>query len=170
MAVDIVVVLAAFLLAGVVAGLLWPRLVDPVIVSRTRLGLVTDEVGLARRFGNEGWYAVLGGTGGLTLGAVLTGWRRTHEVVTVLVVAAGALLAALVSARLGTWVGPDAPEQLLAGAGVGETAPAQVRLAAEAAYLVWPVAALLGSIMVLWAAPRTSSSEGPRARQGKVFT
>jgi hypothetical protein len=162
LAADIVVVLGVFLLAGAAAGALWPQLVDPVTVTRTDFGLVTDEVGLARRFDNEGWYAVLGGCGGLLLGVLLTAWRRTDEVVTVLVVVAGALLAAFVSARLGTWSGPDDPERVLADAASGTTAPAQVRLAAEAAYLVWPAAALVGAVVVLWASPRDDTGSSPR--------
>lgn len=164
---DIVVVLGLFLLAGVLAGVLWSQVLPSVVVTRNELGLVTDEVGLARRFDIDAWYAVIGAVGGLVLGAVLTWWRSTHEVVTVLVVTAGALLAALVCARLGTWLGPDDPEQVLAGAEIGATAPMQVRLTSEAAYLAWPVSALVGALVVLWGSGGRRTEAQPRRFRGR---
>ncbi len=150
MLVDVAVVLGAFLVAGIAAGVLWPVLVDPVVVTRTELGLSTDEVALSNRFSNDGWYAVLGGVLGLGLGLGLTAWRRTHEVVTLLVLVAGALLATLVSAQLGRWLGPDDPNRALADAAIGASAPDVVRVSAEGVYLVWPIAAVAGALIVLW--------------------
>jgi hypothetical protein len=150
MLVDVAVVLGAFLAAGIVAGILWPQLVEPVMLSRTELGISTDEVALSNRFSNDGWYAVLAGVAGLGLGVVLTAWRRTHEVVTLLVVVAGALLAAFVSARLGRLLGPEDPNRVLADAAVGASAPDVVRITAEVVYLVWPIAAVVGALIVLW--------------------
>lgn len=156
---DAVVVLAAFLLAAVAVGAAWPHLVDPVVVTRTKGGLLTDEVALADRFGAVAWYSLLSGGVSLVLGVVLLLVRRTHDVVTVLAVVAGACLAAWLSARLGTWWGPDDPQQVLAHAQVGATAPDRVVLSADAAYLVWPIAALVGAVVVLWSRPRPESPE-----------
>jgi hypothetical protein len=155
--VDAVVVLAAFVLAAVAVGAVWPHLVDQVMVTRTKAGLLTDEVALADRFDVVAWYTLLSGGASLVLGAVLVLRRRTDEVVTVLVVVAAACLAAWLSARLGTWWGPDDPKQVLAHAEVGATAPDRVVLDADAAYLVWPVAALVGAVVVLWSRPRPES-------------
>ena len=153
MLVDLGVVVVAFLVAGVLTGVIWPQLVDPVIVTRDAAGISTGEVALAERFDNDGWYAVLAGGSGLVLGLVLTAWRRTHEVVTLLGVVAGAFLAAWVSAEVGTLVGPDDPERLLANAEVGATAHDLVTVSAEAAYFVWPIAAVVGAMIVLWSPP-----------------
>jgi hypothetical protein len=150
---DVVVVLVAFLVAGVVAGLLWPELVDPVTVTRDKLGVVTREVALSERFDNDGWYVVLAAAGGLLLGVVLTVWRRTHEVVTLLAVVAGACLAAWVSAEIGTWRGPQDPNQVLAHAKNGATALDRVTVSASGAYFVWPIAAVSGALVVLWSPP-----------------
>ena len=148
--VDTAVVLGSFLLAAVAVGLLWPQLVDPVTVTRTGAGTVIGEAELAQRFDNDAWYAVLAAAAGLVLGIGLTAWRRTHEVVTVLLVAAAACLAAWVSAAIGTWAGPEDPERILARGAMGVTAPEQVRVDASAAYLVWPTAAVAGALVVLW--------------------
>lgn len=148
---DVVVVLAAFLVAGVLVGLLWPLLVDPVTVTRSEAGLTTGEVALANRFDQDAWYSVLGGGAALVLGVVLTLWRRAHEAATVVALVAGALLGAWVSATVGNATGPEAAEVTLADAELGATAPDQVVVTADAAYLAWPLGAVLGAVVVLWA-------------------
>jgi hypothetical protein len=160
---DVLVVLVSFAVAAVLVGLIWPHLVDPVVVERTDAGLLTDEVALGDRFDVVGWYALLAAGAGLLLGAVLAATRRTHEVVTLLAVVACACLAAWLSAEVGSWVGPDDPNQVLADAEVGDTAEDRIVLTADVAYLVWPVAALIGSATVLWSRPghrETTSAEG----------
>lgn len=147
---DVLIVLLAFLVAAVLAGALWPQLVDPVIVERAEQGVLTDEVALGDRFDNVGWYALLAGACGLLLGVVLVASRRDHEVVTLLAVLLGACLAAWLSARTGTWLGPDDPNPVLQDAEVGATAEDRVVLDTDVAYLVWPISAMVGSVVVLW--------------------
>ena len=165
LAADVAVILVAFLLAGLCAGALWPQLVDPVPVTRVELGLTTSETALAERFDKDGWYSLLAAGCGLVLGVVLTAWRRTDEVVTLLSVVAGAFLAAWVSAEVGSMLGPEDPERLLATAEVGASAPERVRLSSQAPYFMWPVSALIGAILVLWG-PLTEGVVGGRDRRG----
>ena len=148
---DVLVVLAAFLAAGVAVGLVWARVVEPVTVTRSELGLQTGEVALASRFDHDAWYSLLGGGAALLLGVGLTLWRRAHETATLVAVVLGALLAAWVSSAVGTATGPEAAEVVLADAEMGATAPDQVVVTADAAYLAWPLAAVLGAVLVLWA-------------------
>lgn len=150
---DVAVVLVAFLVAAVAVGLLWPQLVDPVVVERAERGLLTGELELADRFDITGWYALLAAGAGLLLGAVLVARHQTHEVITVLAVLVGACLAAYVSAWVGSWVGPDDPNTVLADAELGATAEERVVLSAGVAYLVWPISALVGCVVVLWSRP-----------------
>jgi hypothetical protein len=150
LAVDAIVVLGGFLLAGVIAGVVWPHLGHPVVVTRTSAGVVTGELDLSHRIDHDGWYCVLAAVGGLLLGAVMTVWRRSHEVVTVLLVTSGAFLAAWLTAVIGTALGPDDPQKALAHAAVGATAPERVTVSAHAAYLVWPITAVVGALVVLW--------------------
>lgn len=165
---DVVVVLGAFLVAGLAAGAVWPHLVDPVTVTRTDLGIGSDELALTHRFSNDAWYSFLGAAGGFVLGVALTLWRRTHEVVTLLLVVAGAFLAALVASRVGTWLGPEDPHIVLADADIGATAPDQIGVTADAAYLVWPIAAVVGAVIVLWGAPGGGPSHLPRILRRRV--
>ncbi len=158
---DVVVVLGAFLLAGVAVGLVWPQLVEPVTVTRTESGLTTGEVALAHRFGQDAWFSLLGGGAALLLGIVLTLRCRAHETVTLVVVVLGALLAAWISSAVGTALGPETAEVVLADAAVGATARDQVRVTADSAYLTWPLAAVLGAVVVLWA----PAGQGGRVRR-----
>ena len=150
---DVSVVLALFLVAGALSGALWPQLADPVTVTKGELGLTTSEVALSERFDSDGWYSVLAAGCGLVLGLVLTAWRRTDEVLTLLSVVAGAWLAAWVSAEVGTLVGPDDPREVLATARLGATAPDTVSVSSAAAYFLWPISAVIGAMVVLWSPP-----------------
>jgi hypothetical protein len=158
-----VLVVVAFGLVAVLAGLIWPRLVDPVVVTRTEEGPETGEVALAERFDNDGWYAVLAAGLGLVLGVALTAWqlnRRRPELAALAAVFLGAAVAAWLMSRVGTAVGPPDPATVLAEADVGATAVDQVRVTARAAYLVWPIAAVLGAMLVLWGpADRAASAD-----------
>jgi hypothetical protein len=158
---DVAVALVAFLVAGVLVGVLWPQLVDPVVVERAELGMLTDEVALGDRFDAVGWYSLLGGGFALLLGIALLARRQINEVVTVLAVLAGACLAAWLSAQLGTALGPEDPDKVLAGAEIGATAEERVVLTADVAYLVWPISAMIGAVVVLWSRPGRRPQEEP---------
>jgi hypothetical protein len=153
MLTDLGVVLGLFAVAGVLAGVLWTVLAAPVTVVRLEAGTASDELALSHRISQDGWYAVLAGLGGLALGVVCMAWRRTHEVVTLLGVLAGALLAALLAARVGGFLGPDDPDAVLADSAIGSTAPDMLTVHADGAYLVWPIAAMAGALVVLWSGP-----------------
>jgi hypothetical protein len=158
---DVVVVLVTFLVAGVAVGVLWPQLVEPVMVTRTDVGLSTGEVPLTRRFEHDAWYSLLGGGAALFLGVLLTLWRRAHETVTLVAVVLAALLAAAVSSFVGTAVGPEPADVVLAEAEVGATAPDELTVTADAAYLAWPLGAVVGAVVVLWA-PSAGARAGSR--------
>ena len=169
---DAAVVVVVFAVVATLAGLLWPRLVDPVLVTRTAEGTAASETALAERFDNDAWYAVLAAVLGLLLGLALTAWqlhRRQPEVVALVAVLLGAAVAAWVMARVGAAAGPPDPAAVLAEADVGATAPDRVRLTAEAAYLVWPIAAVVGALVVLWGRTPAEVSGGspPRGRASR---
>lgn len=153
---DVVAIVAVYAGVAVLLGFLWSRLVPEVTVTRTELGVGTDEAALVLRFGNDGWFAVLGVVSGLVLGLVLTLWRRTHELVTVIAVSGAALLAAWITSLVGGALGPEDPAVVLDKAPVGSTAPDMIQVTSEAAYYVWPFAALLGALVVLLSPPGQS--------------
>ena len=150
---DVAVIVGVFLLAGVVVGLVWPHLFDPAVAVRTPEGISTDEVQLGKEFASDGWFIVLGMGVGLVLGLLLMLTRHTHEVVSLLAIVAAAAAAAYVAAQLGAAVGPADPASILEKADVGASAPTQVRLESSVGYLIWPLFAALGALLVLWRGP-----------------
>ena len=122
---DAVAVLAVLLTLALAAGLLWAQLVDPPPEPLT-------QATVALRFDIDGWYVVLAAVAGAAAGLVLTLWRTRDPVATVLLLVAGAALAAWFMAVTGEVV-------------------SDLVVTALSAYLVWPITALLGAVVVLWA-------------------
>jgi hypothetical protein len=153
---DLLVILGVFVVLGIVAGVVWWLLVDPATYTKVSSGGSMDEAQLAKRFDADGWYAVIAAVGGVVAGSVLT-WRRSRDfLLTTTLVFAGSLLAAALSAGVGHLVGPADPNTVLATAKLGAQVPVALDVTSKATYLVWPIAAMVGALIVLW-----SSSKDP---------
>jgi hypothetical protein len=149
---EALVVLAVFAVAGLLAGLLWAQLTEPVQVTKGPAGTGIDEVELGHQFAADGWFLVIGGVAGIALGAAVTAWgvvRGRQLVSLVLLVLAGAALATVVMRLTGRVAGPGDPEAVLADAPVLSTAPARLEVHAPVVDLTWMVAVLLGTLGVL---------------------
>jgi hypothetical protein len=149
---EALVVLGAFAVAGMLAGLVWALVTEPVQVTKSAAGVGIDEVELSYQFASDGWFVVVGGLTAVVLGAATTAWavvRRRHLVGTVLLVLAGAALATVLMRATGRLAGPGDPEAALAQAPVGATAPAQLRVHASVADLTWLTSAMVGALAVL---------------------
>jgi hypothetical protein len=57
-------------------------------------------------------------------------------------------------ALIGHALGPGDPNAALAAVKIGQHVPDQIRVAAWATYLVWPIGALVGALGVLWSNPK----------------
>jgi uncharacterized membrane protein YeaQ/YmgE (transglycosylase-associated protein family) len=157
-AADAAWVLGILLALGVVCGLLWWLLVDPATFTKLKTGGAMGEVQLAKQFNADGWYAVLAAVAGLLAGGLLTWWRGRDFLLTVVLLAVGSALAAAVMALTGHLLGPGDPQAALVHAKLGATVPADLRVTAKADYLVWPIAVLIGSLMVLWSPPKDTAA------------
>ncbi len=149
---DVVAVLGVFAVAGVAAGVLWWLLVDPAMFttgSGGGLGMGEDELG--KQFDDDGWFAVLGAGLGLLTGGVVTWWRSRDPLLTAGLVLVGAVLASLLAVRVGGLLGPPPPAQVAGGLAPGTMVPTELVVTGRVLYLVWPVMAMLGTLVVLWA-------------------
>lgn len=158
---DIATVLGTFAVLGVLGGVLWWLLVDPVQLTKGADGAgAMDELTLSRRFATDGWYSVIAIVGGFLGGLGVTAWRSRDYRVTTLLLLAGAAVAAYAMSVVGGALGPEDPETALAAAEVGGTVPLALEVSAFSVYLLWPIAALAGALMVLWSSPTSPETDG----------
>ncbi|HZJ04881.1 MAG TPA: hypothetical protein VFD59_05360 [Nocardioidaceae bacterium] len=148
------VIVAICALLGVGCGVLWWLLVDPAMITKVAEGGSVGELELGKRFDPDGWYAVIAALSGLLAGGLLTWWRSRDPILTTVLVLFGAGVAAAVMAVTGWLLGSVDPDVALAAVEVGGKVPEQLIVTAQAAYLVWPIAMLVGALMVLWSQPR----------------
>lgn len=137
----------AFVAMGVLAGLAWLWLADPAQWQVRDNGIVLTEGAAKGQFSVIVTFVLIGVVGSLLAGG-LTAWLlpTLGWVLTPLVVVL-AVAASLIAWRVGVDLGPVGPQ---AGAGVvGDTISSQFKVDALAAFVVWPVAALLGAVTVL---------------------
>jgi hypothetical protein len=148
---DAVVVFGWFVVAAVVSAVAWWQVTPLPTYTRTRQGAVMDQVQLGGQVAVDGWYFLLAVGFGLVSGVALTAWRRRDAVVTVVLVTVGAIGAAWLAIGLGRWLGPPDPHRVMSHLAIGGHAPVQLALTSHGEWLVWPMAALIGAVGVLWA-------------------
>jgi hypothetical protein len=147
---DAGVVLGWFVLVGLIGAVLWWQLTPLAEFTRTEDNAAMAEEDLGRLVSADGWYFVIAAVGGVLSGIALVAWRRRDPVVMVVLVAAGGALAGWLMLRVGLWLGPAEPETVLSGAAVGDKVPVQLEPQATGVLFVWPIAALVGAIGVIW--------------------
>jgi hypothetical protein len=147
---DTLVVVGWFVLVGVIGALLWWQVTPLAEYTRTASNAQMGEVQLGRQVSADGWYFVVAAVGGLLSGVVLLSWRHRDPVVMVVLVTVGALLAGWLVLRIGLWLGPADPRDVLPHVAEGAKVPLQLRVHASGLLLVWPITALLGAISVIW--------------------
>ena len=84
-----------------------------------------DEAQLAKQFGTDGWFWVVGSAAGLISGLVLVLLRRRNPILMVLLVTVGGAFATAVMLQLGLLLGPSDPSSVLAHTPVGDKVPLQ---------------------------------------------
>jgi hypothetical protein len=153
---DTLVVLGVFVALGLVCGVLWWLAVDPAMFTKVKSGGSMDDIQLAKRFSSDAWYTVIAGVVGLATGIVLTWWRSRDFLLTTLLLFVGAAIAAALMALVGHVLGPPNPKTVFAAAKVGSHIPTQLDVSGKAVYLSWPIAALVGALVVLWSSAKPS--------------
>lgn len=146
--------LGIFVVAGVVAAAIWNATVTaPQVVLYQGHLIPPTAVQATQTVGVDAVYLLVGLPIALVLGAGLMYWRRRTPVATVVILAVVSIFTAALMERLGLWFGPGDPMRLLQHSSTGTTAPGQLAVQATGVLLVWPVAAVLGALLVLLFAP-----------------
>ena len=135
-------VLVAFVVVGVAAGVLWEWLWTPPT------GLVVDDTwfldaeGVQNDFSGTGIYVVVALAAGALLGLVTGLTTRGHELATLAVVALGSVAAGWVMLLTGTHLGPPDPRPLADGRKDLAELPSDLRVVGTAPYISFPAGAL----------------------------
>lgn len=142
-----------FVVLGVVAGVVWAWLADPIDYTVVRVGdqvgLSADEAASTAQFGVLMTYAWVGAAAAVLWGAFATWrWGRDGGAGVIARTAFGAVLGAFVAWGTGVLVGP--PEPTVGSHRAGAHVPAQLGIDAYGVLFVWPVAALVGLLLVAW--------------------
>lgn len=144
---SVLLTVVTFVAVGLVGGLLWLWLADPAQWQVRENGIVLTEGAAKGQFSVIVTFVLIGVVGSLLSGALAAwtmptlGWLLTPFVVVL------AVAASLITWRIGVDLGPAGPH---AGEGaVGDLISSQFKVDALAAFVVWPVAALLGVVTVL---------------------
>jgi hypothetical protein len=147
---DVGIVLAWFLVAGVLGALLWWKLVDLPQATRAQGSVVIESDQLGKEVNIDGWFFVIAAVGGLVSGIVLTLWRRRDPLLVVVMVTIGGGLASFVMQRLGLLLGPGSEVDALRHKPDGAHALMRLQIHAPGVLWVWPAAAALGALVYLW--------------------
>ncbi|MGY2875272.1 hypothetical protein ACVW00_002462 [Marmoricola sp. URHA0025 HA25] len=158
---DAVVVVAWFAVAAAIGALVWWQVTPLAEFTRTATNAQMDEEQLGRQVSADGWFFVIGALGGLVSGIALLTLRRRDPVATVVLVALGGLLASWLMLRLGVWLGPANPKDVLSDVAVGHKVPLQLKTHTAGVDFAWPLGALLGAVGVLWSSDDRRGHEEP---------
>jgi len=148
---DVIVVLLTFAAAGALGALLWHWWWSPAPT-----GFVFEKepyFGPDLEFRSTGTYVVVSAGLGFLLGLLLTYLLDRDEVVTLVALVVGGVLAAGVMALVGHLLGPESAAEVARAAADGDSVKADLRVQPGAAYLIFPVASLVGSLVVLLTFP-----------------
>lgn len=146
---EVLLVVGVFALVAAGCGWVWQQVWEPPEGVVVEGRWFPSEVALRSVFDGTGWYCVLAAGAGLVLG-VLAGWSgRTAPLLTLVAVVVGSVLAAWVMYVVGTHGNPPDPVVLAAGSPDGTRLPVPLTLeGGRSPYLVWPLAALVGLMVV----------------------
>jgi len=153
---SVVVYVAGLLAIGLTAGLLWHLLASPPNYTiGDDKGAIITERGLTQIIAMDIWYVVIGIVFGLMLGGFSWGMLRRIGWPIVLIVAAGALLAAWLAWQFGHLLGPRDFATRVGQANPGDRVPMDLDLHSAALIFIWPLAASIAILLAaLWGALR----------------
>lgn len=145
---QVVVVIVVFAVAGALAGVLWEWIWTPpsgVVIDHE---LLLDGEGLRSDFSGTGLYVLIAAFGGLLLGVTVGVMSDRHELVTLLAVAVGSVLAAWLMLRVGLALDPPDPGPLARAAEDYTRIPDELHVEGRSPYTAFPGGALIGLAVV----------------------
>jgi len=146
-------ILVTFAVVGTACGFLWERVWSAPEGLAYHHQWLLDGEGLPQDFSGTGLYALIGAGCGLVLGFVLALVFDRDELVALVAITVGAVLAAYLMWVVGTALGPPDPHVVAKTADDFDPIPSDLRVQGKAAFLAFPTSALLGATAVFFLFP-----------------
>lgn len=147
-------ILLAYAVVGALAGLVWETVWTPPgqVIARHQV-FYDSYASLRRVFTGTGWYVVVGAVGSALLALAVTLLARGRELLTLLLVIIGSVIAAGVMLKVGTLLAPGDPASVAAHTAGRTTVSGQLTVEGKSPYLIWPMTSLLVLALVFFAWP-----------------
>jgi len=138
----VVLVVAAFVVGGVLAGVVWQAVWTPPTGLYLDEQWRVDSVGAPREVSGTGLYVVVAAAAGIVLGFAVSLLVRDRELLTLGAVALGSVLAGVVMSLTGHALGPDDPRPLAAGKPDYTAEVSDLRVDGRSPYVAFPAGSL----------------------------
>ncbi|HSP59557.1 MAG TPA: hypothetical protein VLO09_00710 [Ornithinimicrobium sp.] len=145
---QVLLVLAAFVVTGALAGIVWEWVWTPPTGVALGREFLLDGGGLRGEFSGTALYVVVGTLAGLLLGVLVALLAERHELLTLVAVLVGAMLAGWLMLRVGTALGPPDPDQLARAAEDYTPIQDELRVSGRSPFVAFPGGALVGLIVI----------------------
>jgi hypothetical protein len=147
-------VLLAYAVLGAVAGVVWEAIWTPPgqVIERHQV-FFDSYASLRRVFTGTGLYVLVGAVASALLALAVTILARGRELLTLLLVLFGSVIAAGVMWKVGTWLGPGDPASIAAHAADHTRASGALSVDGKSPYLIWPMTSLFVLALVFFAWP-----------------
>lgn len=146
-AVQALVIVALLAAVGALAGVVWEWVWQPptgVVVDHR---WIQDEDALRGSFSGTGTYVIVATLAGLPSGLAIGLLLDRSELVTLVAVAVGSLLAGWVMYHVGVALGPEDPHRLAADATNMTELPARLTVSGASPWRIFPASALIGLLV-----------------------
>ncbi|NYD41492.1 hypothetical protein [Nocardioides panaciterrulae] len=154
-------VIAVFAAAGALAGVVWEWWWTPPPGIVAHHQWLQDETGLRGDFSGTGTYVVVALIAGAVVAAVLAAVLDGAELVTLVAVLVGSVLAGWLMHRVGVALGPADPHKLAATTTDGTELPGRLVVSGASVWRVFPGGALAG-LVVVWLGLASKRARNPR--------
>ena len=153
-ALQAVVIVAAFAVVGVLAGLLWEAWwTPPHMVVQQHQVYYADEGAIRGAFSGTALYAIVAAVAGLLTALAACLVYRSRELVTLVAVLVGSALAAWLMWTVGEARGPADPHTLAAAAANGTQVLGALHVSHRSPFLAWPMSAVVAVALVFFSLP-----------------
>ena len=155
----LLLVVAVFAVAGAVAGVLWEWIWTPTDGVVIKHELLLDGDGLRCDFSGTALYVMVAAFTGLLVSVLVCVLSDRYELVTLLGMAIGSVLAAWLMLRVGYALGPPDPAPLAKAAEDYTRIPDELHVAGTSPFTAFPGGAMVGLIVVFIGLSRRSRTD-----------